>query len=130
MDLDEFSRIAGEVLDNVPDEFLQGLNGGVIVEERAKHLEDGPPGSYALGEYRHQEPGLGRFIVLYYGSFKRVFPRAGRNALRREIEKTVLHEVQHHVESLAGVRYLEREDLVRLQEMIRRAERRTRGGVD
>lgn len=62
-----------------------------------------------MGEYvRH--PILGKIIYLYYGSFMALYIDAAPDELKRHLKETVLHELRHHIESLAGCRELERED--------------------
>lgn len=54
---------------------------------------------------------LGRRVVLYYGSFAALLRNSPRGAWEREIRRTVRHELRHHLELLAGVDDLAREDL-------------------
>lgn len=76
---------------------------------------------FVLGEYHHDRY-LGRFIVLYYGSFVNCFTCSDEE-LRVQIRKVLLHEFRHHLESLAGERDLELEDAAELtQYRARKAE--------
>jgi hypothetical protein len=108
---DEFESLANELAESFPKEFFEELNGGILVLERSKMHRDSWPGNelYILGEYCHGGE-LGRYINLYYGSFRRVYPDFGRDALRGELRKTIAHEFRHHMESLAMCRDLEVED--------------------
>ena len=110
--IDEMREMLGELLDELPEAFFEELNGGVCLLEEAKRdpaaREDD---LYILGEYC--EGPLGRSIVLYYGSFARLFGRLGPLQLRRELRKTVRHEFRHHIEALAGEDALDREDEAR-----------------
>lgn len=118
MSFAEFQDKLGEMLDEVPPVLLEGLNGGVIAEARAKPDEE-HPGLVILGQYL-TTPVLGHLVVLYYGSFVYLLG-VNRGRWLKEMRETLRHEIWHHVEGGAGVRYLERED----QERIRRwAERR------
>ena len=57
-----------EIAGGFPDAFFLDLDGGIQLEERALPDPDFPPGEmYIMGEYVHDM--LGRYIVLYYGSF-------------------------------------------------------------
>ena len=74
------------------------LNGGIIVEPSAKE-----EGEYLLmGEYI-EDPGMGKMVFLYYGSFREILGDAPIREWKEEIEETIVHEVRHHIESLAGV---------------------------
>lgn len=78
----------------------------------------GVPGPGAAFGLRGFED-LGRHIALYYGSFLEV---AGEGFdWEAEVWETLLHELRHHLESLAG-----RDDLV--QEDLRRLDAFRRGG--
>ena len=114
MDIDGFQMIMEEVAEEIPAELLRELNGGIIVLPEVKyHPTARAADLYIMGEYHVHIPGLGRYIVLYYGSFECVFGIATPNEnsrLRSEVRKTLIHELRHHIESLSGVKDLERED--------------------
>ncbi|MCL2300776.1 MAG: metallopeptidase family protein, partial [Firmicutes bacterium] len=55
-----------------------------------------------------------RLIRLYYGSFMRVYAHAPEALLRQKLRESVLHELTHHLESLAGERGLELQDQIDL----------------
>ena len=59
-----------------------------------------------MGEYRTNH-AMGNYIVLYYGSFRRVFYDADEAEITEEMRKVLRHEFRHHVEGRAGVRDLE-----------------------
>ena len=114
MDIDGFQMALEEAAASIPTELLRDLNGGIIVlPEIKRHPMSRIGDLYIMGEYHVQIPGLGRYIALYFGSFEQVFgagtPNENRN-LRNEIKKTLIHELRHHIESLSGVKDLERED--------------------
>lgn len=112
MDIETFKEYTGEVLDELPEEFFKELSGGVIVQEWAK------PGDYALGDDlyilgEYTVGGHGRQVLLYYGSFEKLFPYLEGEALKARIRETVRHEFRHHMEFLAGIhnsKSLEAED--------------------
>lgn len=105
--IDRFEEILDSLAEELPSAFFDGLNGGIVVESGSKlHPEDRNGDLYVLGEYR-TDTAMGHYIVLYYGSFRRVFGRLEEQALTEEMRKVLRHEFRHHVEGRAGVRDLE-----------------------
>ena len=92
---EEFSALLEALADELPDVFFEGLNGGVIVSDEAPTHPDSRDEEplYTLGQYCCDQ--LGRYIVLYYGSFSRVFRRLSPEALERQMRKTLRHEFRH-----------------------------------
>lgn len=110
MTYEEFERMTYEIADTFPEEFYRELSGGIIVREYGKlHPLDESGDLYVMGEY-HRNYHLGRFVILYYGSFQTCFGYETEEALREQVRKVLLHEFRHHLESLAGERDLEIED--------------------
>lgn len=118
MTLEAFERTVTDMLDEVPEAFLVGLQGvHVLPDEIAEQGGD----VFRMGEYLDPGPdaflggdeGLGRHVALYYGSFKRIAEDDPNFDWEAEIWDTLTHELQHHVESLAGDGRLIEEDLVR-----------------
>ena len=99
----EYRRIISELLDELPEEFSRGLTGGVIVSE-ALVIPDYARGNdlFAMGQYQVYS-GV-RQIVLYKGSFDRVYPDADPEEARKLLRGILRHEFRHHLESLGGVR--------------------------
>lgn len=98
MDLKTFTHLASELAAKLPERLLRDLNGGISVQPVAK-----PDGKYWLmGEYI-EDLVLGNVIFIYYGSFREVLGDAPRAEWEDELEETIVHELRHHVESLAGV---------------------------
>ena len=64
---------------------------------------------YILGEYCHDL--LGRYIVLYYGSFAALFLDGDEETWKDEIFATVAHEFTHHMEDAAGLHALDDKDM-------------------
>ena len=101
--MDVYRAIVSELLDELPAEFFRELSGGVIVSE-----------SFAVPDYARGEDiflmGLYkvfagvRQIVLYKGSFDRVYPRADADEARNILRGILRHEFRHHLEFLGGVR--------------------------
>lgn len=121
LDLATFTDLIGRLCEDIPPALLAGLNGGIIVLPETKRAER--PDLYVLGEYLVEEPGLGRLIVIYHGSFRRIMGSARIASWEREARATIAHELRHHIEALAGVRDLEREDEERLAEFLRPGDR-------
>jgi Zincin-like metallopeptidase len=116
MTYEVFRQTVETMLTDIPEEFLEGLQ-GVHVLEPAKPEPD-LKDVYRMGEYLDPgqdsflggHAGLGRHITLYYGSFVAI---AGNNSTfdwDAEIWETLTHELRHHVESLAGDASLIAED--------------------
>ena len=104
----------GNILDAIaeeelPRELFRDLNGGVLLlPEACQDRGDSACGLYTLGEYIHDE--MGRYIVIYYGSFVALYKHLPPEKLRKELKETLIHEFTHHIESLAGERGLEIKD--------------------
>lgn len=106
------------MLDEIPEAFLQDLQ-GVHVLEKAKP-EEGYRDVWRMGEYLdpgpddflHGDEGLGRHIALYHGSFVHVAEGDPEFDWEAELWETLTHELQHHVESLAGDGRLIEQDLL------------------
>ena len=116
VDFETFCQWADDIVQRLPEPLLRELSGGVQIDPAARRREDDPPGVYLLGEYII-DPYLGRLILIYYGSFCQLFAEEPASVWREELEETILHELRHHVEDLAGVDWLnaeDREELIRL----------------
>ena len=46
---------------------------------------------------------IGNQIVIYYGSFKKMYEHLHGEGLREAVRETVRHEFRHHMERLAGM---------------------------
>ena len=124
LSFEEVGGILDSAADELPKEFFKDLNGGVILLPEACR-DDEDASIYTLGEYIHDE--IGRYIVIYYGSFAALYKNSPPEKLRKELRETLIHEFLHHIESLAGEYGLEIEDE---QEMERfRASGRRRKGT-
>lgn len=110
MTIDAMHEILDEISREVPEEFYRELNGGVILlEDEVVSPEAADGDLYTLGEYCEDE-FMGRYIVIYYGSFQAVFGRESEAVVREELRETLFHEFTHHLESLAGEYGLEIKD--------------------
>ena len=105
------------MVDEIPETFLHGLQG--VHALPAEVVEEGYDDVFRMGEYLDPGPedflgasdGLGRHVALYYGSFVRIAEGDPEFDWEEEIWETLTHELQHHVESLAGDGRLIEEDL-------------------
>ncbi|MDO4270901.1 MAG: metallopeptidase family protein [Eubacteriales bacterium] len=105
--IDRFEEILGALAEELPEAFYEELNGGILVDPgRPLHPADEHGDLYIMGEYR-VEPAMGKYIVMFYGSFRRVFGNLDEARLTEEMRKVLRHEFRHHVEGRAGVRDLE-----------------------
>jgi predicted Zn-dependent protease with MMP-like domain len=116
MTFQAFQSTVDEMIADIPEEFLKDLQ-GVHVFEQTKPEAD-LAGVYRLGEYLNPgtpsflggHTGLGRHIALYYGSFVALARFDSHFDWEEQIWETLTHELQHHVESLAGDATLVGED--------------------
>lgn len=120
--IEEVEKILDEIAAELPQEFYKELNGGIILLPEAK-LDPLARNNdlYIMGEY-HSGGGLGRYISIYYGSFERLYGHLSREALKKQLARTLKHEFTHHLESLAGEDDLEEEDELFLQDYLSRRE--------
>ncbi|MDD4715113.1 MAG: metallopeptidase family protein [Oscillospiraceae bacterium] len=119
---EETGAMLDEIADALPAPLYRELNGGVLLLPEAKlHPSSGRRLLYVLGEY-HQEAAMGRYIVLYYGSFQQVCGRLPPAQFRLQLHRVLAHELTHHNESLAGLNDLERKDQQFLAEYLETGE--------
>ncbi len=98
-----------EIARQFPEAFFQELDGGIQLEEDELPDPDFPPGEmYFRGEYVHDL--LGRYILLYYGSFVQLLSEEEEETWKDEIFATVAHEFTHHMEETAGLHALDDKD--------------------
>ena len=112
-----------EISQKFPDAFFEELDGGIQLEEQALPDPEFPPGEmYIMGEYCHDM--LGRYIVLYYGSFAALAAREDwdRETWEEELYTTLSHELTHHMEGRGGLHALDDRDAAELEEYRRERE--------
>jgi hypothetical protein len=105
---ERFRATVEAMLDDIPDAFLQELQG--VHALREAKAEEGYRDVWRMGEYLDPGPddflggsdGLGRHVALYWGSFRKIAKGDPDFDWEEEIWETLTHELQHHVESLAG----------------------------
>lgn len=121
IDIDRFFQLVSEVCDNLPDEFFDDLHYGVHVVEDLKISPHARADDLIImGEY--QASRYGNRIVIYYGSFVRMYPFLDEEALKDVIHSVVVHEFRHHMENRAGMHgkdSLEQEDKDQLRMYLR-----------
>ena len=103
LSIEEYKSIVSQLMDELPEAFFRELSGGVVVSEDTE-IPDYAVGSdlYTLGKYRTYSGT--RQIVLYKGSFDRVYPQADPEKAMEVLRGVLRHEFRHHLESLGGVR--------------------------
>ena len=106
---------AGEALDRMaeefPEEFYADLNGGIsLLPDEMPDPEFPPVEMYILGEYCDDQ--MGKYILLYYGSFAALAAKEAwtEEDWEEELYATLAHEFTHHIEGLAGERGLDLKD--------------------
>ena len=110
---DEAGRVLDEAVDALPEEIFHELNGGVNLVRRSCTDQNG---LLVMGTYNVNQ--MGRYIEIYYGSFRAAHGQAGPDKWRRELTRTLKHELTHHIESLAGDRSLEKWDERHVAELL------------
>lgn len=107
--IDEVNIILDEIAEELPAAIYKGLNKGIVLLPQFKiHPRSIGDSLFIMGEY--QKDITGRGIVIYYGSFKKVFGDLKGEELKEELKNTFHHELVHHLESMAGDIDLELED--------------------
>lgn len=126
MSFQAFERLLASMVEEIPDEFLRGLQGVHAIREAkpepeyvdvwrmGEYLDPGPEDFLGAGE------GLGRHVALYYGSFVKVAAGDPDFDWEEELWETLTHELRHHVESLAGDASLIEEDVEQARDFPRR----------
>ena len=99
---EEYRQIISELLDELPRAFFRELSGGVIVSETLVIPDYARDGDLCtLGQY--QVSAVVRQIVMFKGSFDRVYPRADAAEARERLRGILRHEFRHHLEFLGGI---------------------------
>jgi len=117
--IEEFDLMLDEIAQEIPPAFFGGLSGGVILLEECKLHPEGAGDLYIMGDYNSRRD-MGRCIRIYYGSFMRTHGHLPQHVLRERLRSTLLHELTHHLESLAGERDLEVQDRLQIEEYKRK----------
>lgn len=102
IDMAAFKRIVSELLDEFPEPFFRDLSGGVLVSPDTIVPEYAQGNDlYTMGLYKTYS-GV-RQIIVYKGSFDRVYPHADEEEARSRLRGILRHEFRHHLEYSGGV---------------------------
>lgn len=104
----EFEALARELYAEIPEVYLEGIDGLTVRREAPEHPDH--PGVYTLGECLTEEhisdygssDTTRSVIALYWGSFKALSEKSESFDWEEEAWETLTHELRHHLESLAG----------------------------
>lgn len=108
--IEEMQVILDELAEEFPQEFYKELNGGILLLPDIKVSPEARNHDlYILGQYQYSH-SMGRYIIIYFGSFSALYGYGSREKLKKELRKTLRHEFTHHLEHLAGEKDLEVED--------------------
>ena len=125
--IEEYRSIISELLDELPKEFFRELSGGVVVSEDSAIPDYARENDiYTMGLYKIFS-GV-RQIILYKGSFDRMYPNADAVEAKRLLRGILRHEFRHHLEFLSGIHNdesLEAEDERKKQEYLARHAKQT-----
>lgn len=121
LDFDEVAQILDNIVDgDFPEAVYSGLTGGIYLLPDEKHNARIPSNNYyVLGEYCHSR-SMGDCIYIYYGSFRKLYPKVSREQAIAILHGILAHELRHHMEGRAGERGLEIEDENFVQQALRR----------
>jgi hypothetical protein len=87
--IDRVQEILDGLAEELPPIFYEELNGGILLLPEAHRSQFARADDlWTLGEYRHSH-AMGRYIVIYYGSFMRLFGHASEEKLTEELRKTL-----------------------------------------
>jgi len=121
--IDEAEIMLEEIAEELPKEFYDKLNGGILLLPDIKmHPARRADDLYIMGEY-NRNMDMGRYIVIYFGSFAQVFGHLNHDQFREQLKRVLVHEFTHHIESLAGERGLEIKDAQNMRKYNERHDR-------
>lgn len=116
--IDRAEEMLNDLISQLPAGIFDSLSGGINLLETHKLSPYAKKNDlYILGEYKTGR-SLGRYIVIYYGSFARIFGHLDEEAFKEELKKILHHELTHHLEALAGEKDLEISDALRIREYL------------
>lgn len=121
MTYDQMRAALDEIADSVPGEIYTNLNGGIILSPETKiHPKSVGNELVINGEYHNDPYGMGRYIVLYYGSLMRTYGHLSVEKLKKKVKEVLYHELIHHLENMAGDKSLEKRDSELLDRYLRK----------
>lgn len=119
--IDEAQGLLEELAEGLPKELYKELNGGILLLPDKKICNHAVSDDlFIMGEYR-SEFVMGRYIIIYYGSFAAMYEHASKETWKQRLKETLYHEFVHHIENLAGERGLEIEDEQFIDDYLRKA---------
>lgn len=111
---EEMANILDDLVDELPEELLDGLNGGILLLEEIKYHPESIDNTLVVaGGY--QKSVLGYTIVIYYGSMMELYGHLSHEDLREKLKGTLYHELTHHLETMAGDQSLVIEDYLQIE---------------
>ena len=115
LSFDQVGDLLDEMAEEFPQEFYADLNGGISLLPEAREDPEGED-LYIMGEYCNDM--MGRYIVLYYGSFAALAQQEDwtQEDWEDELYTTLSHEFTHHMEGLAGERGMEIRDELEMEQ--------------
>ena len=115
LSFDQVGDLLDKMAEEFPQEFYADLNGGISLLPEAREDPEGED-LYIMGEYCNDM--MGRYIVLYYGSFAALAQQEDwtQEDWEDELYTTLSHEFTHHMEGLAGERGLEIRDELEMEQ--------------
>lgn len=118
IEVEEFLQIVEELSAEIPPEFFKELHGGIRVVEECKINPRAVDNDLIiLGEY-HRNRTMGNHIIIYYGSYMKLYGYLSSEDLKKRVRKTLRHEFRHHLEGLSGLKDLEIEDEIYLRQYL------------
>lgn len=97
---DTFDQMLEGLIQSMPEELFDALNGGVVISEDTVEKTDEP--GLLLGAYRHDRH-LGNWIELYYGSFAQTFAADDDAAWLPALEGELRRLLRQHMANQAGI---------------------------
>lgn len=101
MTRERFEELFSRALKRIPGRYKRGVV-SFFTDPRALR-QKGALGMYILGHYHSDWMNTGPAVTLYYGSFRRVFRGSREKVIKREIARTIAHELLHHWERQSGI---------------------------
>lgn len=120
-----FQEMLSEIMDEMPQDFYEGLSGGIVLQVEAKYHKITQPGRPLLIMGEYQRSALGKQIKIYYGSFKKVYMNQLESVIAKRLREVVLHEFTHHLEGRAGLKTLEETDRERIGAYLKKTKNKT-----
>ena len=121
LSFDDAELALDKIADQIPPIILNDLNGGIILSPHVKlHPKNKHGDLYIMGEYYYDPRGMGRYVVIYFGSLIQAHGSLPNDMLIAHLGRTLRHELTHHLESLAGDRTLEKQDEIDIAQYLNR----------